>query len=97
MGIIRVTIWVIGVIRGFPKIRGYHFGSSHNKDYSILGSILGSPYFGKLPLLVTLLARATAAARVSWLIDNDMACAVSPKAYCQSKSLDCAQVSRHTP
>ena len=21
----------------------------HNKDYSIFGSILGSPYFGKLP------------------------------------------------
>ena len=28
---------------------GYHFGGSHNKDYSILGSILGSPNFGKLP------------------------------------------------
>ena len=25
------------------------FGGPHNKDYSILGSILGSPYFGKLP------------------------------------------------
>ena len=34
---------------GFPKIRGTFFGGSHNKDYSILGSILGSPYFGKLP------------------------------------------------
>ena len=32
---------------GFPKIRGYHFGGLNNKDYSILGSILGSPYFGK--------------------------------------------------
>ena len=28
---------------------GYPFGGPHNKDYSILGSILGSPYFGKLP------------------------------------------------
>ena len=28
--------------------RGYHFGGPNNKDYSILGSILGSPYFGKL-------------------------------------------------
>ena len=28
---------------------GYHFGGPHNKDYSILGSILGLPYFGKLP------------------------------------------------
>ena len=36
------TIW------GFPKIRGYLFGGPNNKDYSILGSILGSPYFGKL-------------------------------------------------
>ena len=34
-----------------PKIliRGTLFGGPHNKDYSILGSILGSPYFGKLP------------------------------------------------
>ena len=24
-------------------------GSPHNKDHSMLGSILGSPYFGKLP------------------------------------------------
>ena len=37
------------LIWGFPKIRGTIFGSPHNKDYSILGSILGSPYFGKLP------------------------------------------------
>ena len=29
--------------------KGYHFGDPHNKDYSILGSILGSPYFGKPP------------------------------------------------
>ena len=28
---------------------GTFFGDPHNKDYSILGSILGSPYFGKLP------------------------------------------------
>ena len=28
---------------------GYHFRGPHNKDYSILGSILGSPFFGKLP------------------------------------------------
>ena len=32
---------------GFPKIRGTTLG--HNKDCSILGSILGSPYLGKLP------------------------------------------------
>ena len=28
---------------------GYYFGGPHNKDYSILGSILGFPYFGKVP------------------------------------------------
>ena len=29
---------------------GYLFGGPYTKDYNILGSILGSPYFGKLPL-----------------------------------------------
>ena len=33
---------------GFPRIRGTLFGGPNNEDYSILGSILGSPYFGKL-------------------------------------------------
>ena len=33
---------------GFPKL-GYLFGGPHYKDYSILGSILGSPYLGELP------------------------------------------------
>ena len=33
---------------GFPKL-GVLFGGPHNKDYSILGSRLGSAYFGKLP------------------------------------------------
>ena len=32
---------------GFLKL-GYHFGYPHNKDYSILGYILGSPYSWKL-------------------------------------------------
>ena len=36
------------IIWGFPQIRGAHFGGPHNKDYSILGSILGSPDFGNL-------------------------------------------------
>ena len=35
-------------IRGSPKIRGTLWGS-HNTDYTVLGSILGSPHFGKLP------------------------------------------------
>ena len=38
-------------IAGFPKIRGTLFGGPHNKEYSILGSMLGSPYSGKLPYL----------------------------------------------
>ena len=44
-----VTSPVKGILSGgFPNY-GYLFGGPHNKDYSILGSILGSPYFGKLP------------------------------------------------
>ena len=31
---------------------GYLFGGLHNLDYSIVGSILGSPYLGKLPVRV---------------------------------------------
>ena len=34
---------------GVSPNEGYHFGSPKNKDYSILRSILGSPYFVKLP------------------------------------------------
>ena len=44
----QLSRW-FGNIWGFPKIRGYLFGGPNNQDYSILGSILGSPYFGKLP------------------------------------------------
>ena len=33
---------------GFPKL-GVSFGGPYNKDYSILGSIMGYPNFGKLP------------------------------------------------
>ena len=29
----------------FPKL-GYHVGGLNNKDYNILGSILGSPIYG---------------------------------------------------
>ena len=32
---------------GAYKKLGVPFGDSHNKDCNILGSILGSPYFGK--------------------------------------------------
>ena len=34
---------------GVSQNYGYLVGGAHNKEYSILGSILGSPYFGKLP------------------------------------------------
>ena len=34
---------------GGSQNQGYHFACPSNKDYNILGSILGSPYFGKLP------------------------------------------------
>ena len=37
------TIW------GFPKNKGTILGGPLDKDYSILGSMLGSPYLGKLP------------------------------------------------
>ena len=42
-----------GSIWGIPKIGGYLFGGPNNKDYSILGSILGYLYFGKLPYIGT--------------------------------------------
>ena len=31
-----------------PNIRGTIFGGPHNEDYSVLGSILGSPLFAGL-------------------------------------------------
>ena len=34
---------------GVSQIGGTIFRGPYNKDYSILGSILGSPDFGKLP------------------------------------------------
>ena len=39
---------------GVSQNSGYFFGGPHSKDYSILGSILGSPYFGKQPYFITL-------------------------------------------
>ena len=36
---------------GVHQNSGYLFGSPY-KDYSIFGSILGSPYFGRLPFPV---------------------------------------------
>ena len=45
----------LGVLRGLGfrglgfRVSGYRFGGPNNKDYSIVGSILGSPHFWKLP------------------------------------------------
>ena len=36
---------------GVSQNLGYLFGGPYNKDYSILGSILGYPNFGKLPYI----------------------------------------------
>ena len=39
------------VYGGLPKL-GVPYWGPHNQDFSILGSILGSPYLGKLPYRV---------------------------------------------
>ena len=72
--------WVLGTwslgfkasgFRGFPKL-GVPFGAPHNKDYSIFGSVLGSPYFGKLPFrawcsgIVAGFCRAEAGPDLGW-------------------------------
>ena len=38
---------------GVSQIRGTLFKGPDNKEYSIIGSILGSPSFGQLPLINT--------------------------------------------
>ena len=44
----RISKYELLQYGGFSKL-GVHFGGPHNKDNNILGSILGSPYSGKLP------------------------------------------------
>ena len=44
----REYIGIMTLYGGFPKL-GVPFGDPYNKDYGILGSILGYPNFGKLP------------------------------------------------
>ena len=49
-----IPIW------GFPKKWVYLFGGPHSTGYNILGSILGSPYFGNLPYnpyIITIVGR----------------------------------------
>ena len=48
---------------GFPKL-GVPFLGPQNKDYSILGSMLGSPYLGKLPYGL----RSGALSRCPWIL-----------------------------
>ena len=37
---------------GVSQNYGYLFGGAHTKDYSILGSILGSPILGKYQVIL---------------------------------------------
>ena len=48
---IYIHIYIYISIWGFPKIRRTFFGGPNIKDYNILGSILRSPYCGKLPYI----------------------------------------------
>ena len=43
----------IYIYMGVSQNWGYLLGGPNNKDYSILGSILGYPSFGKLPYIYT--------------------------------------------
>ena len=45
---------VVNTEFGVSQNRGTLFGGPYNKDYSILGSMLGSPCFGKLPSIIFL-------------------------------------------
>ena len=38
----------IHILGGFPKLGGPFSGGPHNKDYSVLGSIWGFSYIGKI-------------------------------------------------
>ena len=40
------TMIFYGVYGGFPKTSSTFWGGPYHKDYSLLGSILGSPYSG---------------------------------------------------
>ena len=47
-------------------MRGTFLGVPHNKDYNILGSILGSPYLGKLPYSPCIIPIPYMAAGLDW-------------------------------
>ena len=46
----RYIIYIY-VYVGVSQNWGYHFRGPHKKDYSVWGSMLGSPKFGKLPYI----------------------------------------------
>ena len=48
---IRSSVYPYIVVWGFPKIRRVPFWDAHHTDFSILGSMSGSPCSGKLPYL----------------------------------------------
>ena len=58
-------IRIIGALWEFPKIGGVPFWGLY---YSILGSILGSPYFGKLLYLESLGSTRFAGFRVHFVL-----------------------------
>ena len=53
---VLVVMLAVAVAAGFLKL-GFPFGGFHNKDCSILGSILGSPFFGNYHISVWTRAR----------------------------------------
>ena len=59
------------LIYGLPKIRGTFLGNPQNKDDSIFGSILRSPYFGKLPYGILGLGTADARPKPHVLLRPD--------------------------
>ena len=58
------------------KNYGYLVGCPHNKDYSILGSILGSPYLGKLPYSLITFTWALSASNMGTTTRKQSACRV---------------------
>ena len=74
---------------GVSQNYGYLLGGPNNKDYSILGSILGSPYFGKLPYTPNIIYSPMYSLLSPVLISNSQACSLSqPKS--RIASLPCA-------
>ena len=70
--LLNSTLKPSGLRPQYPKMgvdqnEGYFFGGPNNKDYNILGSILGSLYFGKLPNIMNAKFRILWLNRLKWL------------------------------